>query len=134
MDARTFNAIVERRFEACGEMLGMKGADYTDGKDRLYNFKSVGGLCNTPALMVWLIYFLKHIYAIISFCVKGKVESEPIQGRITDAINYLVLLEGLVEEQTPPPQEAEDVLAAEYQKALPYLAAYDSRLAERRAA
>jgi NADPH-dependent glutamate synthase beta subunit-like oxidoreductase len=42
------------------------------------------------------VYMKKHLDAIFTFIGKGRVESEPIEGRIHDAVNYLLLLNKLI--------------------------------------
>ena len=83
--------------EACDRILTVKGADYTGGshahdpKSRLANFyKNAERLGITP-FQSWANYFFKHIDAIETYIKKGAVESEPIEGRFHDAVNYLLL-------------------------------------------
>ena len=81
-------------------LLKLKGADYTGGNaDRLNNFKDSAKLLDIDPETVWAIYFMKHIAAIMTYVKDGKVQSEKIEGRIDDAINYLYLLEGLIEDR-----------------------------------
>jgi hypothetical protein len=94
-----FDDLVDQQIAACREMLTAKGIDYTDGNDRLYNFKVVGSMVGAAPELVWAIYWLKHVFAIAAFCGRERLESEPIEGRITDALNYLYLLRALVEER-----------------------------------
>lgn len=89
---------MEKQFERCKELLEKKGHDYTDGIDRYFNFTSIAKHLDVSPFQVWSIYFLKHIYAITTFCARGRVESEPLEDRITDAINYLLLLKGMLKE------------------------------------
>jgi hypothetical protein len=44
------------------------------------------------------VYFYKHVSAVWRFLKDGKVESEPIDGRLHDVINYSILLLLLVRE------------------------------------
>lgn len=75
-----------------------KMADYSDGDDTFSNFKQLAEECDLTHFKIWFVYFMKHIQAIRSYVVGGSVESEPIRGRIVDAINYLKILNGMVEE------------------------------------
>ena len=45
-----------------------------------------------------MVYLLKHIDGISSFVNGHKSQREDIRGRITDAIVYLCLLWGMIEE------------------------------------
>ena len=47
---------------------------------------------------VLMVYLLKHIDGISSFVNGHKSQREDVTGRITDAITYLFLLWGMVEE------------------------------------
>lgn len=84
----------------CAETMVVKGQDYTVGnQDRLYNFNKVAELTGLTSRQVWSVYACKHLFAILNYVkTNGKSESEPIQGRIVDAINYLLFL-SLIEER-----------------------------------
>jgi len=91
MDQSTFNALLETTFDNMRDLLGSKGADYAPGKDRLENFKSSADILNIDPLIVWAIYFNKHLDAIFTFVKHKRLCSESIQSRFHDALNYLVL-------------------------------------------
>jgi len=99
MTSEQFNSIVQQQMGLCQEILLAKGADYTDGGDRLSNFKLVADLVGVSPKVVWAIYWLKHVVAIANYCGRDHLESEPIDGRIADGINYLLLLAALVSEE-----------------------------------
>tara|TARA_R100000458_G_scaffold12744_1_gene10536 strand:- start:452 stop:643 length:192 start_codon:yes stop_codon:yes gene_type:complete len=46
-----------------------------------------------------MVYLLKHIDGISSFVNGHKSQREDVRGRITDAIVYLCLLWGMIEEE-----------------------------------
>lgn len=77
-------------------ILKKKGADYSTPEDRLANFKRL-----KHPLFCWQVLFQKHVDAIHKFCDKGKLESEPIEERIKDARNYLLLLAALISDRLP---------------------------------
>jgi hypothetical protein len=90
--------------EACDKILATKGHDYTQGsKDRCANFYEAAAFLGQSPFQVWSVYFYKHLTAIFSFAKHGRVESEPIEGRIHDAINYLLLAYKMVKRETPKP-------------------------------
>ena len=80
--------------EQCVGTMKVKGQDYTLGNvDRLYNFKKVAEFTGLTPQQVWSVYFAKHIFAIFNYVKSGgQCESEAIDGRIMDAINYLLFL------------------------------------------
>ena len=85
----------------CIKVLQVKGDDYTIGTgDRLHNFKSVASFTGMTPEQVLGVYFYKHISAIFAYIKNGKQsESEPIEGRIVDAINYMLLFNKMVQER-----------------------------------
>jgi hypothetical protein len=85
------------------EIMGTKGIEYTQGDaetNRLANFYRLGAELNLdPKLVLW-IYLKKHLDSIVCFIKQGKEYStEKIEGRIHDARNYLLLLNGIIREQ-----------------------------------
>lgn len=86
---------------ACDSILRRKGHDYTQGADgdwgRLKNFYANGERLGIPPMKVLAVYLNKHLDAIETFLQNGQVESEPIETRIYDAINYLLLLFKMVQ-------------------------------------
>ena len=52
-----------------------------------------------PMEKVWAVFTEKHIGAIRKYVKDGSVESEPIDGRINDIINYMVLLAAIIDDQ-----------------------------------
>lgn len=86
----------------CWNIYDVKGNDYTRGLgdlDRADNFKKAADFNKVSAFQAWGVYFYKHVSAIFRFIGDGKVESEPIEGRIHDIINYSILLLLLVKEK-----------------------------------
>jgi hypothetical protein len=94
------NDVFGRVLAKCADTMILKGQDYTIGNaDRLYNFKKVAELTGLSTRQVWSVYACKHLFAILNYVkTEGKSESEPIEGRIVDAINYLLFL-SLIEER-----------------------------------
>ena len=95
-----FYSHMETIFNDAKAIAKSKGEDYTKGDlDALANFK-IGGknIGVSPDKVCW-IFMNKH-YAAITNYIKtgGQSESEPIDLRIKDMINYLVLLSALIVE------------------------------------
>ena len=83
-------------------MLG-KGRDYTAGKsgeDAYTNFRLIAKLlegCPITPYTVALIYEVKHLFSLITFCKTGKQESgEGLRGRHLDRANYVFIEDQLV--------------------------------------
>lgn len=91
--------VFAKRFFDCMEMIRRKNADYTQGvekRDRIAAFRRIGGDIDIPMTKVWAIFAQKHWGAVMKFVKDGQVESEPIDGRINDLINYFVLLGAII--------------------------------------
>lgn len=85
----------------CWRIYNRKGNDYTRGKgdlDRGDNFRQAAENVDITPFQAWGVYFYKHVAAVWRFMKDGKVESEPIEERIYDIINYSILFLLLVEE------------------------------------
>lgn len=84
----------------CIETLNTKGKDYALGKeDRLHNFYTVADFTGMTPEQALGVYLYKHISAIYAYISNGKVESESIESRILDAINYLLLFHKMVQHE-----------------------------------
>ena len=90
--------IIEASFDQIRELRATKGKDYSTDADTLANFKEQAAALGLTPEQVWGVFAGKHWAAIMTYCRKGDVASEPIEGRIDDAILYLLLLKGLAAE------------------------------------
>lgn len=102
MTDQEFNDLLETRFEKTRTVLKKKATEYARG-DRLSNFKQAAGAMKCTPAQACIGMMMKHIVSIIDM-----VNTENVCGpqfpnsvwdeKIGDAINYLILLEGLVKE------------------------------------
>lgn len=95
----TGDEAIDSLLRKCIETLEVKGNDYTAGRgavDRLYNFRTAAEKFGISMEQVWAVYAYKHWTAIERYAKQGQVESEPIEGRIMDMINYLLLLNCII--------------------------------------
>ncbi len=101
MNAEQFDQIRENLFKRCKEITDKKGKDYTKGSiDVLLNFKQGGSELGIPPIKTLGIFMKKHVDAIYHYIkTEGAHESEPIEERIADALNYLVFLKCLIDEK-----------------------------------
>jgi len=80
------------------DLLVNKGREYAGDHDALNNFKNGDDIGVEPLQKAWM-FTDKHISSIKSYIKNGKeFSSEPIEGRILDAMNYLFLISCLVKE------------------------------------
>lgn len=86
------------------EVVGMgqtKGKEYAHSEDRFANFNRLAVGLDIPSLTIAWIYTKKHLDGIESYVKEGKTFStEGIRGRIIDAIVYLTLIGGMIEEES----------------------------------
>lgn len=103
MDNKTFNAIVEERIEVIKKVLASKATEYARG-DRLSNFKTAGRLDDeSPERALWGM-FKKHIVSVKDLIDDIEAGRPPMpwpvwQEKLTDMVNYPILLEGLIKER-----------------------------------
>lgn len=82
----------------------VKGPEYTLGLDPLHNFDVCASSLNTTPELILSVYAYKHWAAIMSYCAHPeKKTSEPIEDRIADMINYLLLLYKMTDRRRPQP-------------------------------
>lgn len=104
MDSKTFERLADVRVRTCLSLMAHhKAPEYMRDGDRLSNFKKAGRLLGvTPeeALIGMMTKHLVSLMDIVGDIAKGQpVVLEQFREKITDAVNYLLLLEGLVSER-----------------------------------
>ncbi len=85
-----YKAVIDKAFE----IYDRKGKDYCIGRaevDRLANFRASADKLGITMMQAWAVHFDKHLSAVFAYAKTGKVESEGIEGRLLDIINYAVL-------------------------------------------
>ena len=83
------------------KMKDTKGREYASAGDRFANFNQDALDNNINRLAAASIFLNKHMRSIKSYIRDGQTYSaESIRGRIVDAITYLTLIAGMIEEQT----------------------------------
>jgi hypothetical protein len=103
MTIDTYKRLSEDLLAAAASIEEAKRAGYTMGsEDVLANFKRIAERTGLTPLQVWAVYFLKHVDAITSYTTRPDLPvSEAMEGRVCDAINYLKLGWGLIQEGQP---------------------------------
>lgn len=99
MQLDQFNTVVTAQLERCLETLKVKGDEYVFGNDRLEHFKTTATEQETtPKQALWGMAS-KHITSISGMCRNDTGTKALWDEKITDGINYLLLLRALVEEE-----------------------------------
>lgn len=103
MNHEEFNEIAKNRLDTCTEILIPKGLEYSRNGDRLHNFKTAGRIAGTTPERALLGMYLKHLVSIMDIIVDVEAGNIPtkeiLSEKITDSINYHLLLEALILER-----------------------------------
>ena len=102
MNNQRFNEVVEQQLNYCKTLLLSKGREYSPEemtKDRLHQFKVAATVqsCNPKEALVGMM--IKHTISIFDMCHEESIGLEKWEEKITDHINYLLLLKAVVEEE-----------------------------------
>ena len=100
MKANEFYELIDKNIlKDCRKIMLTKGEAYSGTEDKLGNFKRVAKFLGLTPKQVWAVYFHKHLDALSAYLRCEYKDSESIDERIKDLINYLLLLYGLIEEE-----------------------------------
>ena len=73
--------------------------EYAHDTDNVFaNFERSAALLDIPRDKALMVFLLKHIDGISAYIKGHKSQREDVSGRITDAIVYLCLLRGMIED------------------------------------
>ncbi len=106
MTLNEFNNVVMEQMGRCKSLLFSKGEEYVpdaykqEEKDRLAMFKKAAVLTDTTPKVALLGMLTKHLVSVSDMCVFNQEYSlDRWNEKITDSINYLLILRALVEEE-----------------------------------
>jgi hypothetical protein len=101
MTTDNFNAIINWQIEHCKSILCSKAKEYATS-DRLHNFKIAGALQGISPVQALMGMMAKHTVSVADMCMSSgeTYPQEMWDEKITDSINYLLLLAALVREVT----------------------------------
>lgn len=99
MNKSDFQRILHETSETLQTLTDSKGREYANSCDQLANFKRLSAQLGLSKEQVVMVYLSKHLDSIHSYVRNPDQDlSEPIQGRIHDAILYLILLKACIDE------------------------------------
>lgn len=101
MDTGKFTEIVQEQLTRSTKLLGAKGEEYSeDNYDRLIAFKTAAELQDITQAEALAGMMAKHTVSIYQMCKDLKAYSqERWNEKITDSINYLLILAAVVREE-----------------------------------
>ena len=107
MNDKDFSNVVEKRIRLITHTLIAKNKEYANTDEVFHNFKQAVGISftNSPEKVAWEM-MVKHLQSIKDIIEHVSVDganghpNEPIvEEKIGDAINYLILIEGMLKER-----------------------------------
>ena len=105
-DPKRFDQLVNEFRAKEDAIMNWKGAEYTEGVDRLQNFREIAQFMGMPVSEVALLLMLKHVQGIKkqvlehSFVWEWETDSgEGLKQRFADVRNYLLLLAAALDEE-----------------------------------
>lgn len=101
MTNEKFNEAVTQELERCYSLLVTKGQEYApENTDRLINFRKAAGLTGCTNKQALFGMLCKHL-ASLSEMIMTDGDYSPVrwQEKITDSINYLLILWAMVKEE-----------------------------------
>lgn len=101
MDTKQLNKVMKSQFELCAVLLTDKGKEYAeDHPDRLRAFKIAAELQGISPKAALYGMLAKHLVSVSDMCQSDhKYDRNRWREKLTDSINYLVLLAALVTEE-----------------------------------
>ena len=99
-----FTSIVNDRLFSINKVLSQKEEEYATAVDRFHNFKVAARILNCTPENALLGMAMKHFVSVLDIVEsldtdKPKLDPSLIDEKIGDAINYLILLEGMLAER-----------------------------------
>ena len=99
-----FNDCIDNRLNECKELLLVKGLEYRRNNDPYHNFNKVSKMRNKTPEEALSGMWAKHLCSILDIIddieLHNKIPSkELLSEKISDNINYLLILEALIEER-----------------------------------
>lgn len=101
MNNDKFSKAVTDQVTRCMDLLLVKSKEYDDNKniDRLNHFKVAAALMEVPQEVALMGMLSKHLASVSKMCMTGKAYSmDTWNEKITDSINYLLILAAMVRE------------------------------------
>ena len=103
MNNKDFNNLLDEQLEIIKDTLASKNKEYSIGEDRLSNFKEGAEVNSSNSLEILWGYYLKHFLSVKKivkdYSKNGTLPThELLQEKVTDSINYHILLKAIVTE------------------------------------
>ena len=102
MTSEVFNEHLKYMTAVSVDTLKDKAKEYATNGDRLHNFKVASGIQGVTSQAALAGMMAKHTVSVYDMCESGERHPDWMwQEKITDSINYLLLLNAMVRETEP---------------------------------
>lgn len=102
MNYQDFNKLVEEQFGICRAILETKGKEYApDMSDRLSAFKTASSVLHKTPIQALTGQMSKHTISLYELAELDCKDKELWLEKITDSMNYLLLLKALIHDTSP---------------------------------
>jgi len=100
MKTKEYEALREKFLKETLELSDTKRIEYTESNyddNVLWNFDNIANALNLEPEQVLAVYLSKHLSSLNNYLKTATTYAEPIEGRIQDIINYLLLLIAMIQ-------------------------------------
>lgn len=103
MNYQDFNNLVEDQFNICREVLDRKSKEYApEESDRLSAFKTASCMLHRTPIQALAGQMSKHTVSLFEMIENDCTDKDLWLEKLTDQINYLLLLKGLLYDSEAP--------------------------------
>lgn len=100
MNAERFDRVLREQLDRVENMLSSKASEYADDTDRLHNFRITSALQGITPAQACVALMSKHTVSVFDMVRSGNAYPlDKWDEKITDHINYLILLRAIVTEE-----------------------------------
>lgn len=104
MKHKEFEKLLKERFNIIRSVLIKKNKEYASDEDKLHNFKRAGAMLQCSQEKALIGMWTKHVISILDIVDKWDnkgifPDMKQLNEKLTDAINYLILLEACFKEK-----------------------------------
>ena len=99
MTGNQFNTIMEEQINYCKDLLTEKTNEYKGEIDRFHTFEVAAAMQGINKKQALAGMMAKHTASLYDMCKDGEYSVEKWTEKITDHINYLLLLKAMIMEE-----------------------------------
>ncbi len=109
MKAEEFNYVVKNQIDRCNDILSKKSNSYATNSDKLHNFRQAAHLSQESMRHALAGMMMKHTISLYDMLYTEDIFlTEVWDEKITDHINYLLILKAIIEDEALARKGLED--------------------------